>query len=620
MKALLPNALFIGFTGTPLLKKDKQTSLEVFGKYIHTYKFNEAVEDKVVLDLMYEARNIEQRIVSQNHIDAWFESRTRGLNDFQKSELKRKWGTMQHVLSSKNRMQQIVNDILLDFSTKPRLRDHFGNAILVAGSIYEACKYYEMFQATEFRGKCAIITSYNPSHRDIVTEDTGANTDTQKEYIYNLYNQILKDVAPEPNKSKSETYEDHSKALFLKQPANMRLLIVVAKLLTGFDAPACTFIYLDKEMQDHGLFQAICRVNRLDTDDKEFGYIVDYKELFKKVENAVSVYTTELEYDNFKPEDCDILLKDRLAKAKERLDNALEELALVIEHVAPPKSDLDYIRYFCGNPENPEDLKANEVKRNTLYQQTVSLIRAYANIASEMSEAGYSDSEITQIKRSLDNYLRLREMIRNASGETLDMKPYEADMRFLIDTYIQADPSQRIDPFEDQSLLDVIVNSGIAEAIKSLPEGIRSNKQAVAETIENNVRQKIIKEHLIDPAYFDQMSKLLYSIIQELRENKIEYQEYLKKMADLASRVSNTQRDDLPKSIQTPALRALYNNLGKDESVALAVDEAVKRVKQVDFRGDERKENLIKYEIYKVLNDEAETLRIFAVIKEQREY
>lgn len=620
MKAVLPNALFIGFTGTPLLKKDKQTSLEVFGNYIHTYKFNEAVEDKVVLDLMYEARNIEQRIISQDHIDAWFESRTRGLNDFQKSELKRKWGTMQQVLSSKNRMQQIVNDILLDFSTKPRLSDHLGNAILVAGSIFEACKYYELFQATEFRGKCAIITSYNPSHRDVVTEDTGANTDTQKEYIYNLYNQILKDVAPEPNKSKSETYEDKSKALFLKQPANMRLLIVVAKLLTGFDAPACTYIYLDKEMQDHGLFQAICRVNRLDTEDKEFGYIVDYKELFRKVENAVSVYTSELEYDKFKPEDCDILLKDRLAKARERLDNALEELALVIEHVAPPKTDLDYIRYFCGNTENAEDLKANEVKRISLYRHTVALIRAYANIAAEMQEAGYSDREIESIKRSVDNYLRLREIIRNASGEMLDMKPFEADMRFLIDNYIQADPSRRIDPFEDQSLLEVIVKSGISQAIDALPEGIRSSKQAVAETIENNVRQKIIKEHLIDPAYFDQMSKLLDTIIQELRENKIEYQEYLKKMADLAAKVSNTQRDDLPKTIQTPALRALFNNLGKDENLALAVDEAVKRVKQVDFRGDERKENLIKYEIYKVLNDEAETLRIFAVIKEQREY
>lgn len=620
MKALLPNALFIGFTGTPLLKKDKQTSLEVFGKYIHTYKFNEAVDDKVVLDLMYEARNIEQRISSQQHIDSWFESRTRGLNDFQKSALKQKWGTMQQVLSSRNRMQQIVNDILLDFSTKPRLSDNNGNAILVAGSIFEACKYYELFQSTEFKGKCAVVTSYNPSHRDIVTEDTGANTETEKEYIYNLYNRILENVVAEPNKSKSENYEDKAKALFLKEPANMKLLIVVAKLLTGFDAPTCSYIYLDKEMQDHGLFQAICRVNRLDTDDKDFGYIVDYKELFKKVENAVSVYTSELEYDQFQKEDCDILLKDRLTKAKERLDNALEEIALVVEHVSQPKTDLEYIRYFCGNPENPEDLKANEVKRNALYKHTVVLIRAYANIAAEMSEAGYTNKETEDIKKTLDNYLRLREIIRKASGETLDMKPYEADMRFLIDNYIQADPSQRIDPFENQSLLDIIVKSGIAEAINQLPEGIKGNKEAVAETIENNVRQKIIKEHLIDPAYFEEMSKLLNTIITELREKKISYEEYLQKMAGLASKVTNAQRDDMPASIKSPAQRALYNNLNKNEALALQVDAAVRRVKQVDFRGDERKENLIKYEIYQILKDEKETERIFAIIKAQYEY
>lgn len=620
MKALLPNALFIGFTGTPLLKKDKQTSLEVFGKYIHTYKFNEAVEDKVVLDLMYEARNIEQRIISQERIDAWFESRTRGLNDFQKSALKQKWGTMQQVLSSRNRMQQIVNDVLLDFSTKPRLRDDNGNAILVAGSILEACKYYELFQNSEFRGKCAIITSYNPSHRDIVTEDTGANTDTDKEYIYHLYNRILENVVAEPNKTKSETYEDKAKAKFIKEPANMKLLIVVAKLLTGFDAPPCSYIYLDKEMQDHGLFQAICRVNRLDTDDKEFGYIVDYKELFKKVEDAVSVYTSELEYDQFKKEDCDILLKDRLTKAKERLDNALEEIALVVEHVPPPKTDLEYIRYFCGNPENPEELKANEVKRNALYKHTVVLIRAYANVAAEMSEAGYTDKETEDIKKTLDNYLRLREIIRKASGETLDMKPYEADMRFLIDNYIQADPSQRIDPFENQSLLDIIVKSGIAEAVNQLPEGIRSSKEAVAETIENNVRQKIIKEHLIDPAYFEEMSKLLNTIITELREKKISYEQYLHKMADLAGKVTNAQRDDMPASIKSPAQRALFNNLNNNEELALQIDAAVRRVKQVDFRGDERKENLIKYEIYQLLKDEKEVERIFAIIKAQYEY
>lgn len=620
MKAMLPNALFIGFTGTPLLKKDKQTSLEVFGKYIHTYKFKEAVEDEVVLDLMYEARDIEQRITAQSKIDAWFESKTAGLNDFQKSELKRRWGTMQQVLSSKNRMQQIVNDIVLDFSVKPRLSDNRGNAILVAGSIYEACKYYELFQNTEFRGKCAVVTSYNPSHRDIVTEDTGANTDTEKEYIYKIYNTILETVVAEPQKTKSETYEDKAKALFLKEPANMKLLIVVAKLLTGFDAPSCTFLYIDKEMQDHGLFQAICRVNRLDSEDKDFGYIVDYKDLFIKVGNAVSVYTSELDYDNFEKQDCDILLKDRLKSARERLENALEEIALVCEHVEPPKRDLDYIRYFCGNPEQEGDLKATEVRRTALYKHTVALIRAYANIAAEMKEAGYTDHEIDRIKKTLENYLRLREIIRKASGETLDMKPYEADMRFLIDNFIQADQSRRIDPFENQSLLELIVNTGISEALRQLPQGIQSSKEAVAETIENNVRQKIIREHLIDPAYFEEMSKLLNTIIAELRADKINYEEYLQKMADLASKVMNTQREDIPKNIQTPAQRALFHNLSNNVTLALECDEAIKYNKLADWRGDEKKELMLKAALYKVLNDVDEVERLFPIIKQQSEY
>ncbi len=620
MKAMLPNAVLIGFTGTPLLKQDKQTSLEIFGKYIHTYKFNEAVEDEVILDLMYEARDIEQRITSQEKIDAWFTNKTSGLNDFQKSELKKRWGTMQQVLSSKNRMQQIVNDIVIDFSTKTRLKDSTGNAILVAGSIYEACKYYQLFQSTEFRNRCAIITSYNPSHRDIVTEDTGANTDTDKEYIYNLYNEILKDVVADPQKSKSETYEDKAKALFIKEPANMRLLIVVAKLLTGFDAPPCSYIYLDKEMQDHGLFQAICRVNRLDTDDKDFGYIVDYKNLFTKVENAVSVYTAELDYDNFKKEDCDILLKDRLATGRQRLEDALEEIALVVEHVSPPFSDLDYIRYFCGNPESEEDLKETETRRTALYKHTVILIRAYANIASEMAEAGYTEPETESIKQTINNYLRLREIIRKASGETLDLKPYEADMRFLIDTFIQADSSQRIDPFENQSLLELIVNTGIDDAINKLPEGIRSSKEAVAETIENNVRQKIIKDHLIDPAYFEEMSTLLNAIIQELRNKTIDYATYLKKMSDLAARVTNAKRDDLPPTIQTPAQRSLYSNLEKDEELTLACDEAVRENRLVDWKGDQRKEIMIKAALFKVLKKEDLVEKIFQIVKQQRDY
>ena len=280
MKAMMPNAVFIGFTGTPLLKSDAQTSLEVFGGYIHTYKFAEAVEDGVVLDLVYEARDIDQKLGSTEQIDLWFEAKTRGLNDWQKDELKRQWGTMQNVLSSRARMDRVVADIVFDFAVKPRLSNERGNAILVASSIYEACKYFVLFGKTVFKGRCAVVTSYNPQASDVSKEETGANTESDKQFIYSTYTELLKDVVAEPGKTKTEVYEQQVKDRFIKAPAQMKLLIVVDKLLTGFDAPPCTYLYIDKSMQDHGLFQAICRTNRLDGDDKDFGHIVDYKDLF----------------------------------------------------------------------------------------------------------------------------------------------------------------------------------------------------------------------------------------------------------------------------------------------------------------------------------------------------
>jgi len=639
MKAMLPNAVFIGFTGTPLLKQDKQTSLEVFGKYIHTYKFNEGVDDGVILDLIYEARDIDQKLTSQKKIDEWFEAKTKGLNDFQKMEIKKKWGTMQKVLSSRSRMSKVVADIIFDFSIKARLNSEAGNAILVASSIYEACKYYDLFRSTPLKNKSAIVTSYSPHTSDVTTEDTGASTETEKEFMYNLYDELLKEVKQEANKTKTESYEDWAKNKFTNEPANMKLLIVVSKLLTGFDAPTCTYLYIDKSMQDHGLFQAICRVNRLDGDDKQFGYIVDYKDLFKKVENAISVYTSDLDYDDFEATDIDILLKDRLSAGKERLDNALEEIALLCEAVEMPKDTMAHIRYFCGNPEIEADLKAKETQRTSLYKKTVALIRAYANIADEMEEAGYTLSEIESIKKELDHYLKLREEIRKASGETLDLKTYEADMRHLIDTYIQAEEPETISPFGDMSLLDIIVKTGISDAIGSLPNGIRKNEGAVAETIENNVRKKIIKEHLIDPAFFEEMSKLLSEIIKERKVNAINYEEYLKKIAELAKKVNEGKSEETPEILATIAQRALYNNLGKDEDLAMQIDKAVKISKRDDWRGHLAKENEIKASIYKqLISYQKDTGRnianeppepygienkveyIFKIIREQKEY
>ncbi len=285
-----------------------------------------------------------------------------------------------------------------------------------------------------------------------------------------------------------------------------------------------------------------------------------------------------------------------------------------------PKSKLDYQHYFCGNTEIPEQLKATEVRRSALYKATVALIRAYANIVAEMDEAGYSSEEQETIKKQVDFYLKLREEIRMASGETLDMKAYEADMRHLIDNYIQADEPRQVSPFGDLSLIELIVKTGIADAINTMPPGIKGSKQAVAETIENNVRQKIIKDHLIDPAFFEEMSKLLNEIIKERRANAISYEEYLKKIAELASNVQKGKTTVTPDAIKTPGQRALYNNLGKDEKLALAIHQKIIAVKPDGWRGNEPRENAIKAGLYEILKDFGEVERIFAIVKQQVEY
>ena len=347
MKEILPNALFVGFTGTPLLKDDKQTSLDVFGPYIHTYKFDEAVKDGIVLDLRYEARDIDQNITDQDRVDLWFEAKTKGLNDVARAQLMQKWGTMQKVLSSRSRLEKIVIDILLDMETRDRLANGRGNAILVSGNIYHACKFYELFDRTDLSGKCAIVTSYKPSPQGIKDEESGEGY-TERLHQYDIYRKMLAeffDAPADQTVNRMEEFEKRVKEKFVNEPGQMRLLIVVDKLLTGFDAPSATYLYIDKKMQDHGLFQAICRVNRLDKDDKEYGYIIDYKDLFNSLKNSIQDYTSGA-FDKYDKKDVAGLLEDRLTKAKERLDETRETIKALCESVAPPKDTAAYIRYF----------------------------------------------------------------------------------------------------------------------------------------------------------------------------------------------------------------------------------------------------------------------------------
>ncbi|MHC1732795.1 MAG: type I restriction endonuclease subunit R [Bacteroidales bacterium] len=611
MKKILPNAMFIGFTGTPLLKVDKQKSIEIFGNYIHTYKFNEAVRDNVVLDLRYEARDVDQKITSQDKIDKWFGAKTKGLTEYAKMQLKQKWGTMQTVLSSQSRLEKIVADVMLDMETKDRLESGHGNAMLVSGSIYEACKYYELFQSSGLK-KCAIVTSYVPSINDIRGESVDEESVTDKLKKYEIYQKML-------NGKATETFEDEVKKMFIDEPAQMKLLIVVDKLLTGFDAPAATYLYIDKKMQDHGLFQAICRVNRLDGDDKEFGYIVDYKDLFKSLEASVTDYTSGA-LEGYDKEDVAGLLSDRLQKAKELLDDALESIRTLCEPVKLPKDTLDYIHYFCGeNTEDKDEVKKHEQKRLAFYKHVSHLVRTYAGIANEMEEAGYTVTETDKILKEIRHYENAKAEVKLASADYIDLKAYEPAMRHLIDTYISADESKVISAFDDMSLVELIVERG-EQAIDKLPVSMRRNRRAVAETIENNLRKVIHDERPINPKYYENMSQLLDELIAQRRQEAIEYEKYLAQIVELTRQIKRPNETKYPKTLDTRAKRALYDNLDHDEELATVLDYEVIYNKKDDWRGNRIKEKEVLYAIKKHIKDEEKLKKIFELVKNQPDY
>ena len=644
MKELLPGAMLIGFTGTPLLKDDKRRSIKTFGPYIHTYKYDEAVGDGVVLDLRYEARDIDQNITSQVKIDRWFELKTRGLTDVAKAQLKQRWGTMQKVLSSRDRLEKIVADILLDMEMRDRLKSGRGNAMLVSRSIYSACCFFEMFQRSDLAGKCAIVTSYNPAPADIKGEETGEGL-TEKLRQYSIYRKMLADHFNELEDTamyKVERFEQEVKKRFIEEPGRMKLLIVVDKLLTGFDAPPATYLYIDKPMQDHGLFQAICRVNRLDGEDKGNGYVIDYKDLFRSLEKSIKDYTREA-FASYDEADVKGLLKDRLEQGRERLEQAREEVKALCEPVEPPRDTVAYLRFFCAAESgNAGQLKDNEPKRVAFYKLAAAFLRAYANLANEMCDAGYSDTEAREVKAEVEHYESVRKEVKLASGDYIDMKMYEPAMRHLLDSYIRAEDSKKLSAFDDLTLVQLIVERGDA-AVDALPEGIRKNPKAMAETIENNVRRIIIDETAVNPKYYERISELLDALILQRKQEAVSYREYLSRIVELTKKVSGPEtQSSYPSSINSAALRALYDNLesaqvsavrepsapcGTEPTIdsrkekAIALDRAIRRVKKADWRGNRFKEREVRNAIKSELGD-AEGLvnTIFDIVKARSDY
>lgn len=622
MTGLMPKAIFIGFTGTPLLKKDKKTSLEVFGSYIHTYKFDEGVRDRVILDLRYEGRDIPQNLKSPDKIDEWFELKTKGLTPTAKAKLKARWTNLRTVFSSYERLKAIAGDIIFDFEKDPRLAEGRGNAILVADSIYTACKFYEIFQTMSFK-KCAVISSYTPNPGDLRTDTVSLDEDTETFTKYQIYLKMVGiEKADEASRieKKVEAFENEAKRKFVEEPANMKLLIVVDKLLTGFDAPSCTYLYIDKKMQDHGLFQAICRVNRLDDDSKPFGIIVDYKELFDDVTDSMNKYTSGA-FEGYDEDDVKGLIKDRTAEAEKHFNKVLEEIDSLCDEVKPPKDEGDYIHFFCGEDvrwnKNPEEFEAFARLRERFYSLVSQLSHAFVELKQLESLLPYSADEWADKEKRTNDYINLRQVIMKASGDFIDLKLYEPGMRYLIDNYIGAGDSSKIVEFDDTTLLDIIKLFEF-----DLKAGKKKVQQSAAENIERNIRRKIVDQINVNPAYYNKMSEVLDQLIEERKKGLIKYADLLAKYVELAKKVDSMDvGDEYPESVKgSAAKRAIFDNCGKDEELAGRIYGAVIDSMQADFRNSPVKINKIKRALSEVLKDDAEVDRIYELISKQSEF
>lgn len=618
MKEIIPDAMFFGFSGTPLLKddKEKKSSISVFGTYIHRYSYEEAVADGVILDLRYNGRNIDQEIPNDEKIDDWFERKTIALSNKAKDKLKRRWGTLQKVFSSKNRINKIVDDIALDFETKSRLIDGKGNAILVADSIYNACRYFELFnQIPEFKRKTAIITSFMPNSNNVSKEFISDDGEETESFLkYRVYMEMLgldKDNLPKDLniEKKVEKFEEDAKNLFVNEPANMKLLIVVDKLLTGFDAPHCTYLYLDSKLKDHNLFQAICRSNRLD-EDKDFGYIVDYKQLFDNLLSSMKDFAGTA-FENLDMEGLENIIKDEKSEAVKEFFDAFDKVDNICFDVKFPKSDKEYKEYFCLNKyKNTDEEDTYERLRQKLYNAVSRLFNTWMEAKQYLCE-DYDSSKVKEFEQKVNFYINLKNAISEFSGDALNFRLYDPDMRKMIDRFIDADNSVELGAFDNFTLLDFI--NAKQKEMEELEKNAKSDislKEGIADTIVNNVRKKIIEKKTLNPMYYDKMSKILNDIIELQKQGVEKYIELLKKYKDLAKNVEKpNENDDLPPEIKGDDIKCmLYYNSGFNteppmKEVALKLYDAFINNREQDFQMSDIKQRKIKGSLYEALKD-----------------
>jgi len=497
MKNVFPNACYLGFTGTPLMKKEKSTMIK-FGKLIHKYTIIDGVKDKMIVPLLYEGKMIEQT-VNRKAIDQRLEIITRNLNDKQKEEVKRKWSQFEKIASSDQRIKLIAFDINQHFIDNYKTKGANFKAMLATNSKIEAIRYLDAFdELGDLNCKVVISPPDQREGYDVIDQKSKNN-------INQFWDKMMKKYGDD------DKYEDLIKDDFVNGD-KIDLLIVVDKLLTGFDAPRAIVLYVDKPMKEHTLLQAIARVNRL-YEGKDFGFIIDYRGLLDKLDTALDMYSGA-GLENFNPED---------------LKGALYDIISIIGSLRQHHTDLKNIFIGVKNRKDIEEyeviLAKDEVREN--FYDMFNYFGRYLSIALE-SEQVYNalgKEELNSYKNDLKFYQELRKSVKLRYSDSIDHKEYEVQMQKLMDNYISAEGVMRI-----TNPVDILDKTKFEEELDRL-----GSKRAKADAIRTRMSRRISERWGENPAYYKRFSQRIEEVITAYREARISEGDYFSKMKEIVN-------------------------------------------------------------------------------------
>ncbi|UYO21134.1 type I restriction endonuclease subunit R [Bacillus sp. 41-22] len=586
MKKVFPNACYLGFTGTPLMKKEKSTMIK-FGKLIHTYTIADGVRDKAIVPLLYEGKMVDQS-VNRRAIDNRLKMITRNLNEKQKEEVKKKWSQFERIASSNQRISMIAFDINEHFFKNYKTQGSNFKAMLATNSKIEAIRYLESFEELDDLN-CAVVIS-PPDQREGHEVVDGES----KDKIQRFWKRMMERYGT------PEEYEDAIKDEFINGD-EIDLLIVVDKLLTGFDAPRATVFYVDKPMKEHTLLQAIARVNRL-YEGKDYGFIVDYRGLLDKLDQAMQMYSGA-GLENFDPKD---------------LEGAIHDVISVIGSLRQYHSDLLQIFTFIKNKQDVEEYEVwleDEERREGFYGVLSNFGKNLGiTLESEKVYNALPPEELQKYKKDLKFFQELRKSVKLRYSDTIDHKEYEAKMQKLMDNYISAEEIIRI-----TNPVDILNEKAFEEELERL-----DSKRAKADAIRTRLTKSVSAKWDENPAFYKKFSERIQEAIQEYKDKRISEAEYLNKMKNIMKDYRKGESTaDYPEVIKENRNAQAFYGVTKDiisevtetsssygvdplGDLAIKMDQVIKEHQKVDWHNNIEIHNRIAQDLDDLLFDFAE--------------